>query len=187
MSNRAGLTVRAASDRTRPHRASLSRTGLVPFAAALLCALVAAGCAGPTDSTPSASPNATGAAPTPTPKPASAAFCAQARKLQTSLGALGKIDIRDTGVDGVEDKVKQVRTDLDGLESAASAGWKPEINALSSALTGLGTAVEELGESESSGTSSASPSMDGIAPAAVRVATSAEALRSTITASCPKR
>lgn len=184
MSHRAGLTVRAASDRTRSPRASLSRTGLIPLAAALLCALVAAGCAGPSDSTPSASPNPTGAAPTPTPKPASAALCAQARKLQGSLGALGKIDIRETGVDGVQDKVERVRTDLDGLESAASAGWKQEINALSTALSGLGTAVEELGESE---TSSPSPSMDGIAPAAVRVATSAEALRSTIAASCPRR
>lgn len=180
MSNQAELTVRAVSDGPRPPRPSVPRIRLVPLAAALLCALVAAGCAGPSGSTPSASPNPTGTAPSASGETASAAVCAQARKLQGSLGALRDIDLRTTDVSGVEDAVARVRTDLDGLESAASAGWRPQIKALSTALSALGTAIRNLGASATS-----SPSVDGITTAAMSVATSAEALRSKIAASCP--
>ncbi|MFD2080871.1 hypothetical protein [Actinopolymorpha cephalotaxi] len=152
-----------------------------PAGLILLCAIVLAGCGGSGGSSSTASPateSASSASPSGT---ANAAVCREAKQLQSSLTALKNVDVRAEGTNGVERKLNAVRSDLKGLRSAASAAWRPQLDALSAALGGLSTAIKQVGK----GNATSSPAVDGITTAAMSVATAAESLKTTIAGTCP--
>ncbi|WP_020576593.1 hypothetical protein [Actinopolymorpha alba] len=165
-------------------RAGYARKRLVVLVAVALLGLVTAGCGG------SSSPNAAGTAtrtghPTATHDPSgtatpSAAVCAKARELKKSLTALRNINIAAVGAEGVRRAISKVTSDLSALKTVAAAEWKTQIAELSSALSALGTAI---GHAE--GTATSSPTVEGIAAAAQRVATAAHSLVTTLSAHCP--
>ncbi|MET9021494.1 hypothetical protein ABZV93_16040 [Actinopolymorpha sp. NPDC004070] len=147
----------------------------------LLCAVVLAGCGGSGGSSSTASP-ATESASSPSGT-ANAAVCKEAKKLQSSLTALKNVDVRAEGTNGVERKLNAVRSDLKRLRSAASSAWRPQLDALSAALGSLGTAIKQVGGGGGKATSS--PAVDAITTAAMKVASTAESLKTTIAGTCP--
>ncbi|GAA2757930.1 hypothetical protein [Actinopolymorpha rutila] len=171
-------SVRPATVAAGPPRAAML-TALACLS--VLCAIVLAGCSGSSGSSSTASPTAEAASSKSPSGTANAAVCAQAKKLQSSLAALKNVNVRAEGTNGVERRLNAVRADLKGLRSAASAAWRPQLDALSAALGGLATAIKQVG----GGKSTSSPAVDAITTAAMNVASAAESLRTTISASCP--
>ena len=123
------------TDFTRPtarHGSRLALAGLT-----LLAAVVLGACAGATGSAAPAESAAGGGD-----------ACVDATALRTAVDDLKAIDLTSVGTDGLTAAVDDVQAAGTALKSSVAADLTPEVTALETALTGLGTAVEAIGEDE---------------------------------------
>ncbi len=130
-----------------------------------------------TSSEPSqSSPAATTAAPT-TATPTTA--CADVAALKSSLEALTQVRLAEDGVRALTTAIADVKTNLDKAQASASPALQPKVQQVKTAFAELQTAA--------SGTTADNlrQKAPAIAAAMKQVATATEALRSTLTESCP--
>ncbi len=142
-------------------------------AVALLCVLTSCS----TSSAPSqTSPPATIAAPT---IDAPTTACADVAALMSSLEALTKVKPAEDGLTALTTAIADVKTGLDKAEASASVVLQPSVQQVKTAFTELQTAA--------SGTTADNlrQKAPGIASATKQVATATEALRTTLTQTCP--
>jgi hypothetical protein len=135
-----------------------------------------------TSSEPSqSSPAATTAAPT-TATPTTATpttACADVAALKSSLEALTQVRLAEDGVRALTTAIADVKTNLDKAQASASPALQPKVQQVKTAFAELQTAA--------SGTTADNlrQKAPAIAAAMKQVATATEALRSTLTESCP--
>ena len=111
---------------------------------AAVLAVVALGCSSSSSST--ATSGASGGGSTATTYPAGKEQACQARdKLKTSLAALTNPSLLTGGASGIKSAIDTVQTDLNNLARASKQDYKPQVDALQSALKQLQTAVGNLG------------------------------------------
>jgi hypothetical protein len=166
----------------RLHHARRSGFAAV-LAVGLLCMLTNCG----TSSEPGqTSPAATTAAPTTatptTATPTTATpttACADVAALKSSLEALTQVRLAEDGVSALTSAIAEVKTNLDIAQASASPALQPKVQQVKTALAELQTAA--------SGTTADNlrQKTPAIAAAMRQVATATEALRSTLTESCP--
>ena len=98
------------------------------FAIAIACVLLAAcSSSSSTTTSPAASP--------------SADVCASLQALQSSVDALVHISPVQVGVQGIQDAVAKVQTDLDAVASSAGSSLGPQVDALKQSVAAVGTTL----------------------------------------------
>lgn len=75
-----------------------------------------------------------------------AAFCNAGDSLRTDIAAVGDIDILSEGTNGLNERFIAIETDLKELVDSGSDVAADEIEALDSAVSELGSALEALGD-----------------------------------------
>jgi hypothetical protein len=153
-------------------------TSAMVAAVALLCVLTSCS----TTSAPSqTSPPATTAAATtaaPTTD-ATAAACEDIEALKSSLEALTKVRPAEDGLTALTTAIADVKTSLDKAEASASPALQPAVQQVKAAFAELQTAASGMTAGN------LRQKAPAIAAAMKQVATATQALRSTLTESCP--
>jgi hypothetical protein len=152
------------------------RAGLAG-AALLAAALLIGGCSssgGNTASSPSPS-----ASPSASPG-ASAAICHDVNALRASLTELSHISPGANALGKLKTDLTNVKTNLDTLRSTAGDQWKPQIDALTSALGKLQKTLANLGSQPSASAAAKAVSTDLAA-----VTTAGSNLLGTASIRCP--
>ena len=146
-------------------------------AVALLCVLASCGTSSaPTQtSTPEASA-ATTSAPT---SAAPTAACADVAALKSSLEALTKVKPVEDGLPALTTAIANVKTNLDKAQTSASPALQPSVQQVKTAFDELQTAASGVNADN------LKQKAPAIAMAMKHVATSTQALASTLTQSCP--
>jgi hypothetical protein len=147
-------------------------------AVALLCVLASCGTSSaPTQtSTPEASAATTSAAPT---SAAPTAACADVAALKSSLEALTKVKPAEDGLPALTTAIANVKTNLDKAQTSASPALQPSVQQVKTAFDELQTAASGVNADN------LKQKAPAIAMAMKQVATSTQALVSTLTQSCP--
>ena len=101
------------------------------LASALLVTLVFAACGGDDDDDST-----------------SAQFCSDRQALQTSVDDLKNVDVIESGKSGLTDAVDEVKKNAEALKDSASDEFKPDVDALTSAISELGDAVKNIGSGD---------------------------------------
>jgi hypothetical protein len=99
------------------------------LASALLVTLVFAACGGDDDDDDSTT---------------SAQFCSDKQALQTSVADLKNVDIVENGTSALTDAVDEVKKNAEALKESASDEFKPDVDALTTAISELADAVKGL-------------------------------------------
>jgi len=161
----------------RLHRAPRSGFTAV-LAVGLLFILTSCGASSEPNQT---SPTATTAAP-PTATPTTAtptAACADVAALKSSLDALTQVKLTEDGVRALTTAIANVKTNLDKAEASASPALQPAVQQVKAAFAELQTAASGMTAGN------LRQKAPAIAAAMKQVATATQALRSTLTESCP--
>jgi hypothetical protein len=160
----------------------LHHAGRSGFAAALaVCLLFILTSCGTSPEPSQTSPAATTAAPTtaaPTTTTPTTA-CADVAALKSSLEALTRVKLAEDGVRALTTAIADVKTNLDKAQASASPVLQPKVQEVKTAFAELQTAA--------SGTTADNlrQKAPAIAAAMKQVATATEALRTTLSESCP--
>lgn len=104
--------------------------------------------------------------------------CEARDNLKVSISALTDTKLLASGTEGIKAAVADVKTSLSAFAAAGKESYKPEVQALQSAVDGLETAVDNLG------TSTAGGGVASIAGAALAAQQAASALFTKVTADC---
>jgi hypothetical protein len=165
----------------------LQHAGPSGFAAVLaVCLLFILTSCGTSPEPSQTSPAATTAAPTtttPTTTTPTTAMpttaCADVAALKSSLEALTQVKLAEDGVKALTTAIADVKTNLDKAQASASPAVQPKVQEVKTAFAELQTAA--------SGTTAGNlrQKAPAIAAAMRQVATATEALRTTLTESCP--
>jgi hypothetical protein len=159
-------------------------------AAVVAAAAVLAGCSSTStsaSSAPASSAPATSAPPSSAPASSAAAsattsgnaaVCASVGKLKDDIVGLKDINIRANGTSAVSAQLTKIQQQFAVVKSDAHGQFAPQINALSSALSGLGSSLTAARDNVNSSTLSA------LALAAGSVVTAGNSLISTVTSTC---
>jgi len=159
-------------------------------ATAVVAAAVLAGCSSTSTSSssaPASSAPATSAPPSSAPASSAAAsatassnaaVCASVGKLKDDIVGLKDINIRANGTSAVSAQLTKIQQQFAVVKSDAHGQFSPQINALSSALSGLGSSLTAARDNVNSSTLSA------LALAAGSVVTAGNSLISTVTSTC---
>ena len=159
-------------------------------AAVVVAAAVLAGCSSTStsaSSAPASSAPATSAPPSSAPASSAAAsatvssdaaVCASVGKLKDDIVGLKDINIRANGTSAVSAQLTKIQQQFAVVKSDAHGQFSPQINALSSALSGLGSSLTAARDNVNSSTLSA------LALAAGSVVTAGNSLISTVTSTC---
>ncbi|MGH3293815.1 MAG: hypothetical protein ACRDP7_18605 [Trebonia sp.] len=99
-------------------------------------------------------------------------------KLKDDIVGLKDINVRANGTSAVSAQFTKIQQQFDVVKSDAQGQFSPQINALSSALSGLGSSLTAARDNVNSSTLSA------LALAAGSVVTAGNSLISTVTTSC---
>jgi hypothetical protein len=160
----------------------LHHAGRSGFAAVLaVCLLFILTSCGTSPEPSQTSPAATTAAPTtaaPTTTTPTTA-CADVAALKSSLEALSQVKLAEDGVRALTTAIADVKTNLDKAQASASPVLQPKVQEVKTAFAELQTAA--------SGTTADNlrQKAPAIAAAMKQVATATEALRTTLSESCP--
>jgi hypothetical protein len=167
-----------------------ARGGKGLCAAAVVAAAVLAGCSSSStsaSSAPASSAPATSAPPSSAPASsaaasatasANAAVCASVGKLKDDIVGLKDINIRANGTSAVSAQLTKIQQQFNVVKSDAHGQFSPQINALSSALSGLGSSLTSARDNLNTSTLSA------LALAVGSVVTAGNSLVSTVTSTC---
>jgi hypothetical protein len=167
-----------------------ARGSKVLCAAVVVAAAVLAGCSSTStsaSSAPASSAPATSAPPSSAPASSAAAsatassnaaVCASVGKLKDDIVGLKDINIRANGTSAVSAQLTKIQQQFAVVKSDAHGQFSPQINALSSALSGLGSSLTAARDNVNSSTLSA------LALAAGSVVTAGNSLISTVTSTC---
>ena len=159
-------------------------------ATAVVAAAVLAGCSSTSTSSssaPASSAPATSAPPSSAPASSAAAsatassnaaVCASVGKLKDDIVGLKDINIRANGTSAVSAQLTKIQQQFAVVKSDAHGQFSPQINALSSALSGLGSSLTAARDNVNTSTLSA------LALAAGSVVTAGNSLISTVTSTC---
>ena len=157
-------------------------------AAAVVAAAVLAGCSSSStsaSSAPTTSAPATSAPPSSAPASSAAAtassnaaVCASVGKLKDDIVGLKDINIRANGTSAVSAQLTKIQQQFNVVKSDAHGQFSPQINALSSALSGLGSSLTSARDNLNTSTLSA------LALAVGSVVTAGNSLVSTVTSTC---
>ena len=157
-------------------------------AAAVVAAAVLAGCSSSStsaSSAPATSAPATSAPPSSAPASSAAAtassnaaVCASVGKLKDDIVGLKDINIRANGTSAVSAQLTKIQQQFNVVKSDAHGQFSPQINALSSALSGLGSSLTSARDNLNTSTLSA------LALAVGSVVTAGNSLVSTVTSTC---
>jgi hypothetical protein len=147
------------------------------LAVGLLFILTSCGSSEPSQTSPAATTAAPTTATPTTSAPTTA--CADVAALKSSLEALTQVRPAEDGVRALTTAIADVKTNLDKAEASASPVLQPDVQQVKAAFAELQTAA--------SGTTAGNlrQKAPAIAAAMKQVATATEALRSTLTQSCP--
>jgi hypothetical protein len=156
----------------RQHHARRSASAALA-AVALLCGLASCGTSSAPNQTspPQASAAQTSAAPT--------AACADVAALKSSLEALTKVKPSEDGLPALTTAIADVKANLDTAQTSAPPALQPSVQQVKAAFADLQTAASGI---TADNLRQKAPS---IAAAMEQVATSTQALSSTLTQSCP--
>jgi hypothetical protein len=135
----------------------------------------------PASSTPASSAPASSAAASGTASAtasANAAVCASVSKLKDDIVGLKDINIRANGTSAVSAQLTKIQQQFNVVKSDAHGQFSPQINALSSALSGLGSSLTSARDNLNTSTLSA------LALAVGSVVTAGNSLISTVTSTC---
>ena len=157
-------------------------------AAAVVAVAVLAGCSSsstsassapassaPATSAPASSAPASSAAATAS---SNAAVCASVSKLKGDIVGLKDINIRANGTSAVSAQLTKIQQQFNVVKSDAHGQFSPQVNALSSALSGLGSSLTSARDNLNTSTLSA------LALAVGSVVTAGNSLVSTVTSTC---
>ena len=157
-------------------------------AAAVVAAAVLVGCSSSStsaSSAPATSAPATSAPPSSAPASSAAAtassnaaVCASVVKLKGDIVGLKDINIRANGTSAVSAQLTKIQQQFNVVKSDAHGQFSPQINALSSALSGLGSSLTSARDNLNTSTLSA------LALAVGSVVTAGNSLVSTVTSTC---
>jgi hypothetical protein len=160
----------------------------VLWAAAVVAVAVLAGCSSSSTSSssaPASSAPATSAPPSSAPASSAAAtassnaaVCASVGKLKDDIVGLKDINIRANGTSAVSAQLTKIQQQFNVVKSDAHGQFSPQINALSSALSGLGSSLTSARDNLNTSTLSA------LALAVGSVVTAGNSLVSTVTSTC---
>jgi hypothetical protein len=107
------------------------------------------------------------------------AVCAARANLQQSLTALANPSLLTGGKSAIQSAVDTVKTNLDGVSSSAQQVYKPQVDAVTSALNGLETALSKLGNGN------LTQNMQAVGNAIASVGNTAANLVTTLQTACP--
>ena len=134
-----------------------------------LSAIVLAGCG----STSTSSSSSTTAASS------KQAVCTARDNLKSSVTALTSPSLLTGGKAGIQSALATVKTNLDAVASSAKSGYKPQVDAVKSAVSDLEKALGNLGNG------SVTSNLQAVGTAIASVGTTAAALISSLQAECP--
>jgi hypothetical protein len=156
----------------RLHHARRSASAALA-AVALLCVLAGCGTSSAPNQTspPEASAAPTSAAPT--------SACADVAALKSSLEALTKVKPSEDGLPALTTAIADVKINLDAAQTSASPAVQPSVEQVKAAFAELHTAASGITADN------LRQNAPAIATAMKQVATSTQALSSTLTQSCP--
>ena len=83
------------------------------------------------------------------------------------------------GKAGIQSAVDTVKTNLDAVSSSAQATYKPQVDAMKSAVSDLETAVSKIGSG------SPTQTLQAVGTAITKVGTTSAALVTTLKTACP--
>jgi capsule polysaccharide export protein KpsE/RkpR len=98
--------------------------------------------------------------------------------LKTSVSDLKNTNVRANGISAVSDQFTKIQDNLKTVKSDAHGQFSPQINALSSALSTLGSSLTAAKDNLSGGT------LTSVASSAGAVVTAGNNLVSTVTSTC---
>lgn len=133
-------------------------------------AIAVAGCS--STSSPSATSETTAAS-------AKQAVCTARTNLKASVTALASPALLTGGKAGIQAALDTVKTNLDAVASSAKSDYKPQVDAVQSAVNDLQTALGHLGSG------SATSNLEAIGTAIASVGTTGAAFVSMLKAECP--
>ena len=108
------------------------------------------------------------------------AVCTQANALASSVQQLADIDVIKQGTSALNTAVQNVQTQVQALSQSASEQFKPQVDALQSAINNLQTVLHNLGSSPNPAQAA------GQIPSAVtQVTTDTQNLLSALSSTCP--
>jgi len=145
----------------------MKRTALLALATAAVCTVTVTACS--SDSGSSSSSTTT----------AKQAVCADRDNLKKSVDDLKNLSVASEGKNGVESALKKVKTNIDALGQSAKAAYKPDVDAVKSALDQLQSAVDNFGNQ------SISQSVQDIGTAISKVGQTTGVLESEVQSGCP--
>jgi hypothetical protein len=105
-------------------------------------------------------------------------YCAAGESLESSIGALGDLDLLAEGTDGLESRVSAIADDVNELQDASTDAAADDVSALEQSVDDLESAISDLGGEITA------ENVSTLATAVENVATSAQAVYATL-ADCP--
>ena len=127
-----------------PTRRRLSRA-LATSGLILSTAIVVAACSGAGTPTTSSAP-ATSSQPTAGSSAPAGAVCDDDAALEASVEALGQVDLKAGGTDSLTAAIGDVKTAAEALKTSASTELASSVEAMTTKLDALQTAVARLGQ-----------------------------------------
>ncbi len=142
---------------------------LVAAAAATLGLAVLAGCSSDDSSSTSTTNSATN----------KDAVCSARTKLKNNLKSLEDPSLLTEGKSGIQSSLDSVEQDVNNLTDAAKSDYKPQVDAVKSAIDDLKSAIKDVGSG------SLTDSIQAIGKAVTRVGSTTETLLNQVKADCP--
>jgi len=140
-------------------------------AACALAAVVVAGCSSSSKSTSSSS--------NPTTTVAKQAVCTARAQLQQSVTALADPALLTQGKSAIQSQLDTVKTNLDAVSSTAGDVYKPQVDAVKSAIQDLESALGKLGNGN------LSANLQAVGTAIAKVGSTSATLVTTLQTACP--
>ncbi len=140
------------------------------IAVGAMAAMAVAGCSSSSKSSSSTSTTAAAG---------KAAVCTARASLKDSVQALANPAVLTGGKSGVQSALDTVKTNLDAVSSAAGDTYKPQVEAVKSAVSGLQTAVSNIGSG------SPTQTLQAVGTAITKVGTTSATLVTTLKTACP--
>ncbi len=142
---------------------------LVAAAAATLGLGVFAGCSSDDSSSTSTTKSAT----------SKDAVCSARTKLKNNLKSLEDPSLLTEGKSGIQSSLDSVEQDVNNLTDAAKSDYKPQVDAVKSAIDDLKSAIKDVGSG------SLTDSIQAIGKAVTSVGSTTETLLNQVKADCP--
>ena len=105
--------------------------------------------------------------------------CAARADLKQSVTALADPALLTGGKAGIQSALDTVKTNLDAVSTAAQESYKPQVDAVKSAVGDLETAVSQIGNG------SPSQTLQDVGSAITKVGSTSAALATSLKAACP--